>query len=172
MRTIVVKRVKAERIIEQLAEICIAEKLQIATAESCTGGLVAKLITDLAGSSQWFERGFVTYSNAAKQEMIGVDADLIQQWGAVSEPVARAMAEGVLRHSSANYALAITGIAGPGGGSPEKPVGTVCFAWSYKDKITSRYHTTAATGLFFGERMAVRNQSAIFSLKKLYQLIS
>jgi len=162
---------KAEQIIEQLAEICIAEKLKIATAESCTGGLVAKLITDLAGSSQWFERGFVTYSNEAKQEMIGVDADLIQQWGAVSEPVARAMAEGVLQHSTANYALSITGIAGPGGGSSEKPVGTVCFAWSYMDKITSTFHTTASTELFLGDRLAVRNQSAVFSLNKLYQLI-
>ena len=121
----VVIKMKAEKLIEQLAEKCIAEKLKIATAESCTGGLVAKLITDLAGSSQWFECGFVTYSNEAKQEMIGVDADLIQQWGAVSEPVAAAMAAGARKRANSDIAIAITGIAGPTGASEHKPLGLV-----------------------------------------------
>ena len=159
-------------IIEQLAEICISQQLQIATAESCTGGLVAKQITDLSGSSQWFERGFVTYSNLAKQEMIGVDAALIKKWGAVSEPVASAMAEGALLHSSADYALSITGIAGPGGGSAEKPVGTICFAWSYRNKQKTRFHTKVITRRFSGDRPAVRKQSADFALTTLCQLIS
>ena len=101
---------------------------RIATAESCTGGLVAAAITDVAGSSAVLERGFVTYSNRAKVEAIGVPAERIEAWGAVSEPVARAMAEGALRVSGADLAVAITGIAGPGGGSPEKPVGLVHFA--------------------------------------------
>ena len=159
-------------IIEQLAEICISQQLQITTAESCTGGLVAKQITDLSGSSQWFERGFVTYSNLAKQEMIGVDAALIKKWGAVSEAVASAMAEGALLHSSADYALSITGIAGPGGGSAEKPVGTICFAWSYRNKQKTRFHTNVITRRFSGDRPAVRKQSADFALTTLCQLIS
>ena len=159
------------KIIEKLAEICIAQKLQIATAESCTGGLVAKLITDRAGSSQWFERGFITYSNLAKEQMIGVDADLIKQQGAVSEPVASAMAEGALNHSMAHYSIAITGIAGPQGGSEEKPVGTVCFSWAYKDKKTNQYKSFTMTKLFVGDREQVRQQSADFSLHELYQII-
>ncbi|WP_230681462.1 CinA family protein, partial [Paracidovorax cattleyae] len=101
----------------------------MATAESCTGGMIAGACTDLAGSSQWFERGFVTYSNTAKTELLGVPAALIDTHGAVSEPVARAMAEGALRHSRAHAALSVTGVAGPGGGSVAKPVGTVWFGW-------------------------------------------
>jgi PncC family amidohydrolase len=98
---------------------------RVCTAESCTGGLIAKTFTDLAGSSDWFERGFVTYSNEAKSEMLAVPASIIEDYGAVSEPVATAMASGALRHSRADYAIAVTGVAGPGGGSEEKPVGTV-----------------------------------------------
>ncbi|WP_457330509.1 CinA family protein, partial [Rhizobacter sp. P5_C2] len=102
----------------------------IATAESCTGGLIAAACTSVAGSSDWFERGFVTYSNEAKTQMLGVPAALIAQHGAVSEEVARAMAEGALRHSPARFAVAVTGIAGPGGAVPGKPVGTVWLAWA------------------------------------------
>ncbi|GAB4575719.1 MAG: CinA family protein [Rhodothalassiaceae bacterium] len=101
--------------------------LRIATAESCTGGLLAALLTEIPGASDVFERGFVTYSNAAKTSMLSVPQELIAIHGAVSEPVARAMAEGALRHSEANIAIAITGVAGPGGGTPDKPVGYVCF---------------------------------------------
>src|ERR1700760_2726382 len=106
------------------------ERLMLATAESCTGGMVAAAITDISGSSAWFERGFVTYSNHAKIEMIGVPAALIEQHGAVSEHVAKAMAEGALRNSRAQVSVAITGVAGPAGGSDAEPVGTVSFAWS------------------------------------------
>ncbi|KTD12177.1 CinA family protein [Legionella jamestowniensis] len=116
--------------------------LQIATAESCTGGLIAGLLTDLPGSSQWFERGFVTYSNLAKEEMLGIKPELIQSHGAVSEPVAEAMASGALEYSMADISLAVTGIAGPEGGSEEKPVGTVCFAWAMRDLpvVSARSH--------------------------------
>lgn len=103
-------------------------RLRIATAESCTGGLVSALLIDIPGSSKVFERGFVTYSNKAKEEVLGVPGDLLADYGAVSEPVARLMAEGALEESRANIAIAITGIAGPGGGTPMKPVGTVHFA--------------------------------------------
>ncbi|MDR3323298.1 MAG: CinA family protein, partial [Zoogloeaceae bacterium] len=101
----------------------------LATAESCTGGGVAHVLTALPGASEWFERGFVAYSNAAKMEMLGVRAAVLAQWGAVSEATAQEMAQGALRHSRAHWSLAITGIAGPGGGTPEQPVGTVCLAW-------------------------------------------
>ena len=113
---------------KELLDACRQSGLHIATAESCTGGLIAALLTEIAGSSGVFERGFVTYSNAAKTEMLGVPAAMIEAHGAVSEPVARAMAEGALAHSAADIAIAVTGVAGPGGGSPEKPVGLVHLA--------------------------------------------
>jgi len=113
---------------KELLDACRQSGLHIATAESCTGGLIAALLTEIAGSSDVFERGFVTYSNAAKTEMLGVPAAMIEAHGAVSEPVARAMAEGALAHSAADIAIAVTGVAGPGGGSPEKPVGLVHLA--------------------------------------------
>lgn len=116
-------------LVEQVAAQLQARGWMLATAESCTGGLVAAACTDLAGSSAWFERGFVTYSNAAKSELLGVDAALIEAHGAVSEPVARAMAAGALARSGAQLSVAITGIAGPTGGSADKPVGTVWFGW-------------------------------------------
>ena len=160
-----------ESVLNELAEVCLSKKIQIATAESCTGGLVAKLITDRAGSSQWFERGFVTYSNLAKEQMLGVDKNLLKEWGAVSEQVARAMAEGALMHSQAHYALSITGIAGPEGGTDKKPVGTVCFGWAYRNQESEAVKSIRISKLFSGDREAVRNQSAIFSLQQLYQLI-
>ena len=125
---------------QQLAERVLAEArkhgLKIATAESCTGGMVSAALTDIAGSSDVFERGFVTYSNESKQAMLGVTAETIAAHGAVSTETARAMAEGAIRNSRADIAVAITGVAGPGGGSAEKPVGLVCFAIARKDKST------------------------------------
>ena len=134
----------------------------LATAESCTGGWVAQSITAIAGSSAWFDRGFVTYSNAAKQEMLGVSEATLERHGAVSEATARAMAQGAIAHSRADWAIAITGIAGPGGGSPEKPVGTVCFAWAQRDGGCE-----AQTCGFAGDRAAVREQSVIHALRGL-----
>jgi nicotinamide-nucleotide amidase len=125
------------RLVEDLATALLARGWKLATAESCTGGLIAGACTDLAGSSNWLERGFVSYSNAAKTELLGVDAALIARYGAVSEPVARAMAQGALQYSKAQCALAVTGIAGPGGGSADKPVGTVWFAWATPDSVRS-----------------------------------
>jgi nicotinamide-nucleotide amidase len=122
----------------------------LATAESCTGGLIAAACTDLAGSSQWFDRGFVTYSNAAKTDMLGVDADLIAQFGAVSEEVAIAMALGAIAHSKAQVSVAVTGVAGPAGGSAEKPVGTVWVAWCVSG------HTSTELCHFDGDRAMVR----------------
>jgi nicotinamide-nucleotide amidase len=117
-------------LINNLSVILKQRNWSLVTAESCTGGLIASSITEIPGSSLWFERGFITYSNLAKEEMLGISAELIKEFGAVSEEVARAMAFGALEHSAGQVALAVTGIAGPDGGSAEKPVGTVCFAWA------------------------------------------
>ena len=143
-----------------------AKGLMLTTAESCTGGWVAQAVTTIAGSSDWFERGFVTYSDAAKQEMLGVSARTLAARGAVSEQTAREMAIGALAHSRAQVALAITGIAGPGGGSADKPVGTVCFAWALKSGAVS-----AATRLFKGDRESVRRQSVIAALQGVLELL-
>lgn len=134
----------------------------LAAAESCTGGWLAQSVTAIAGSSGWFDRGFVTYSNAAKVEMIAVPETTLERHGAVSEPTARAMAQGALAHSRADWSVAITGIAGPSGGSPEKPVGTVCFAWAQKDGGCE-----AQTCRFEGHRAAVREQSVRHALRGL-----
>ena len=147
----------------ELAQALLARGWSLSTAESCTGGLVAAACTELSGSSVWFERGFVTYSNAAKTEMLGVPAALIEAHGAVSEPVARAMVEGALRHSAAQVALSITGVAGPTGGSADKPVGTVCFAWATPAGVFSeRLHLS-------GDRAAVRHAAAQHALIGLLQ---
>lgn len=139
-----------------------AAGLTLATAESCTGGWISQIVTHTAGSSSWFDCGFVTYSNAAKQALLGVSSDLIDRHGAVSEETARAMAEGALTRSRADVALAVTGIAGPAGGSPGKPVGTVCFAWCRQGRTAQ-----SATRRFLGDREAVRRQSAIYALEQL-----
>lgn len=133
----------------------------LATAESCTGGWVAEAVTSVAGSSAWFERGFVTYSNAAKESMLGVKQSTLAAHGAVSEPVAAEMATGARSHSRAQVALSITGVAGPGGGSPGKPVGTVCFGWSWigGQRVETRH--------FAGDRREVRRQSVILALTQL-----
>jgi nicotinamide-nucleotide amidase len=131
----------------------------LVTAESCTGGWVAQAVTSVAGSSDWFERGYVTYSNAAKREALGVSGKTLLRHGAVSEATAREMARGALAKSRATIALAVTGIAGPGGGAPGKPVGTVCFAWAQGRKILSE------TKRFRGGRSRVRRQSVIHALR-------
>lgn len=146
-----------------LLDLCRARGLRIATAESCTGGLLAALLTEHAGASDVFERGFVTYSNAAKTELLGVSPDLIFQHGAVSEPVARAMAEGALAHSAAGIAVSVTGIAGPGGGSPEKPVGLVHIAVARLGHASSHQHCNFGNA----SRSAIREQSAATALKML-----
>lgn len=133
-----------------VADLALKNKWFLSTAESCTGGLIAAACTDLAGSSQWFDRGFVTYSNAAKTDMLGVDAVLIAQFGAVSKQVAAAMAQGAVKHSAAQFSVAVTGVAGPTGGSVEKPVGTVWIGWCVKGK------TTTELCHFDGERAMVR----------------
>jgi nicotinamide-nucleotide amidase len=130
--------------VQALADALLARGLKLAAAESCTGGLIAAACTALPGSSHWFERGFVTYSNEAKAELLGVPATLLQAHGAVSEPVARAMAEGALARSHADLALAVTGIAGPGGAVPGKPVGTVWLAWSARRAGAAAATSTAA----------------------------
>lgn len=133
-----------------------------ATAESCTGGWIAKCLTDVAGSSAWFDRGFVTYSNTAKQEMLGVDVAVLESEGAVSEATVAAMVRGTLAHSRADIAVAISGIAGPGGGRPGKPVGTVCFAWATCDGLQR-----LATCHFEGDRDTVRQQAVAHALQGL-----
>lgn len=137
----------------------------MAAAESCTGGMISATCTDLAGSSNWFERGFVTYSNEAKTDLLGVDAALIAEHGAVSEQVASAMAQGAIVRSNAQVSVAVTGVAGPSGGSPEKPVGTVWFGWSVLGKVTSECQH------FEGDRAAVRTATVRFALKRLADLL-
>ena len=146
-------------------EVCRARGWRIATAESCTGGLVAAALTEIAGSSDVVECGFVVYSNDAKQAQLGVPARLIAEHGAVSEAVARAMAEGALAHSAAHVAVAITGVAGPGGGTRDKPVGMVCFAFACRARATS-----AATHYLAGDRAAVRAAAVAHALEGLVAL--
>lgn len=149
-----------------LAQQLLARDWMMATAESCTGGLIAAACTDLAGSSAWFERGLVTYSNEAKTELLGVPAELIAQHGAVSEAVARAMAAGALARSRAQVAVAVTGVAGPGGGSASKPVGTVWLAWATPQGLWSERQ------VFAGDRAAVRQATVDHALAKLVQHLS
>ena len=139
--------------------------LLLVTAESCTGGWVAMEVTAIAGSSEWFERGYVTYSNAAKREELGVPARTLRRYGAVSEETARAMAVGALRHGRGQVALAVTGVAGPTGGSRDKPVGTVCFAWAHGSKISSEMRR------FDGDRASVRRQSVLRALQGVLELL-
>ena len=153
-------------LVSRLADVLRARGQRLATAESCTGGLIAAACTDLAGSSDWFERGFVTYSNEAKTELLGVDAALIATHGAVSEPVALAMAAGALAHSRADWAVAVTGIAGPGGGSADKPVGLVWLAWCRRAEAPQ-----AARHVFPGDRAAVRGATVLRALQGLLDRI-
>ncbi len=146
---------------QSLSQQLLARGWLLASAESCTGGLIAATCTELSGSSVWFERGFVTYSNAAKTELLGVSADLIAACGAVSEPVAGAMARGACARSAAQVSVAVTGVAGPTGGSPAKPVGTVWFGWSLPDQ----HHVEVCH--FAGDRRAVRRQTVRHALRWL-----
>jgi len=141
--------------IAQLVNQLVKRRLSVCTAESCTGGLIAKLFTDIDGSSKWFDCGFVSYSNDAKEAMLGVKQSLIDKSGAVSQPVVAAMAEGAVKSSSANIAIATSGIAGPGGGTKEKPVGMVWIAWA-----GNNYDTQSQCYFFEGDRESVRNQAA------------
>jgi nicotinamide-nucleotide amidase len=151
-----------------LADLLRARGWSLATAESCTGGLIAASCTHLAGSSDWFDRGFVTYSNDAKAEMLGVDHHLIRREGAVSEAVARAMAAGALAHSRANLAVAVTGVAGPGGGSAAKPVGTVWLAWAQRGG-NGQPKVEAQRQHFPGDRGLVRAATVLHALHGLVQ---
>lgn len=152
-------------LVEQLAARLLARRWLLATAESCTGGLIAGACTDLSGSSNWFERGFVSYSNAAKTELLGVPTALIEQHGAVSEPVARAMAAGALRHSAAHVAVAVTGVAGPTGGTADKPVGLVWFGFALPDRVLTEQMN------FAGDRATVRAATVHHALSRLLELL-
>lgn len=143
--------------------------LLLATAESCTGGGAAQLITEIAGSSEWFDCGFITYSNASKTELLDVPAALLAQFGTVSEEVAGAMAEGALANSNAHVSLSTTGIAGPGGAVPGKPVGTVCFGWSIERN--NHKHTFTERLVYQGDRQAVRQQTVAHALQGLLRFI-
>jgi nicotinamide-nucleotide amidase len=151
---------------QRLAAVLQDKGWMLATAESCTGGMIAAACTDLSGSSNWFERGFVTYSNEAKTEMLGVDPALIQAHGAVSEVVARAMAFGAVRRSRAQVSVAVTGVAGPTGGSKEKPVGTVWFGFMVDGVLSSE------TKRFDGDRAAVRAATVQYAFERLLQLLA
>jgi nicotinamide-nucleotide amidase len=160
-----VTQAELETLAAALGETLLARGERVATAESCTGGWLAQCLTAIAGSSAWFERGFVTYSNAAKEASLGVDADTLAAFGAVSEETAAAMAEGTLAHADATFSVGITGIAGPGGATPGKPVGTVCFGFGQAGNppITRRL-------VFPGDRRAVRAGAVAFALRGLLGL--
>jgi len=161
-----------------LSQFLIAHHLLISTAESCTGGMVASALTDLAGSSAWFDRGFVTYSNEAKVDSLGVQMELIQNYGAVSEEVAREMAIGTITHSKATVGLSITGVAGPTGGSLEKPVGFVCFGWAWKRNGVIKSHTQGVhllgseISITDSTRHAVRILARDYALKMLITFLN
>ena len=151
----------------QLGDKLVARGWMVATAESCTGGWVGQLLTSLPGSSAWYERGFITYSNAAKTEMLGVRADTLENHGAVSEETACAMATGALTHSHAQASLAITGIAGPGGGTPQKPVGMVCYGWAFTDGTVISSNCRLS-----GDREEIRSRAVAAALRGLIDLIA
>jgi nicotinamide-nucleotide amidase len=153
------------KLAERVAERLMNRRQVLATAESCTGGWIAKTITDIAGSSDWFGYGIVSYSNPAKQELLGVSVTSLVEHGAVSEPVVREMAEGALKQGNADVSVAVSGVAGPAGGSPDKPVGTVWFAWAELDDAGLR--SRARCHRFEGDREAVRRQTVAVALEGL-----
>ena len=157
---------RLRQLADRLSDYCIAQGRLLMTAESCTGGWIAKICTDLPGSSRWFEQGFVTYSNSAKQGMLGVSAQTLSAHGAVSEAVVREMVTGALEHGNGDLAVAVSGIAGPGGGTHFKPTGTVWIAWKAGDGEASarRFH-------FEGDRDAVRFQAVEAALKGLIEVV-
>jgi len=156
------------------AHLCAAH-LRLVTAESCTAGGVAYALTTVSGASHWFERGFVTYTNESKRQMLGVSPVYLRDEGAVSEPVARAMALGALAHSTADVAIAVTGVAGPGGGSAQTPVGTVCFAWAGRQPVIAGQLATpwvrTSTVVFEGDRAAVRAQAIVRAMDGLLEAL-
>ncbi len=151
---------------ESLGQCLHSRGLLLATVESCTGGWLAKTITDVAGSSQWFDCGFVTYSNQAKERLLGVAADTLAAQGAVSEATVREMVTGALARSRADWAVAISGVAGPGGGTPDKPVGYVCFVWGPRRAIVRR-----ACLQLPGDRAGIRRQAVLFALRQLQESV-
>ncbi len=152
---------------EQVGTALKAHGMMLATAESCTGGGIAQALTDISGSSAWFERGFVTYANAAKVEMLGVRQSTLDAHGAVSEATVREMAAGALQHSHAHIAVAVSGVAGPTGGTPEKPVGTVWFGWALRDgEVHARLHNLK------GDRAAIRRQSVEIALQGVLNMLN
>jgi len=153
------------KIAKQLGKRLKAAGEMLVTAESCTGGWVAQAVTSISGSSDWFERGFVTYSNAAKQELLGVKGKTLRKHGAVSEETAREMARGALRRSKGSVAVSVTGVAGPSGGSKAKPVGMVCFAWVYGKTLKSE------TRRFSGDRGSVRRKSVVHALQGVLNIL-
>ena len=163
-------RVSNEELLQlarELGDRLCARGWMLATAESCTGGWVGELVTSLAGSSHWYERGFITYANAAKIEMLGVPEELLATHGAVSEETAMAMAAGALARSHAQATLAISGIAGPGGGTPQKPVGLVCYGWALADGTL-----LSSTCRLDGDREEIRSRAAAAALRGLIELVS
>lgn len=155
------------KLAEELGSELKRRKLMLATAESCTGGWISEAITMVPGSSDWFERGFVTYTYISKREMLGVKEATLEKHGAVSEQVVREMAEGALARSHAQVAVAVSGVAGPSGGTPEKPVGTVCFAWGMKDG-----KPLSETKRYSGDREEVRRQSVEHALKGVLAMLA
>ena len=151
---------------QQLGEALLSKGWMLACAESCTGGGIAAAVTDIAGSSQWFDRGFVTYTNQAKQDMLGVSGETLEHDGAVSEATVKEMVAGALSRSQAQIAVAVSGIAGPGGGTDEKPVGMVCFAWQVKGE-----EPVLLTKQFSGDRASVREQTVICALQDLLNVV-
>ena len=152
--------VELQALSERLGRALSARGARLVTAESCTGGWIGEVVTMVPGSSGWYDRGFITYSNAAKRAVLGVSAQTLLAQGAVSEATVLEMVEGALRLSGAEFGLAVSGVAGPGGGTPEKPVGTVCIAWGRHDS-----ERAARTFRFDGDREAVRRQSVVAALE-------
>lgn len=159
-------RISVAKLSESLGAALLARGFVLSMAESCTGGMVAQAVTSVAGSSAWFDRGFVTYSNAAKTDMLGVSAKTLEAFGAVSEETAKEMAEGCLKHSHAHIAGSITGIAGPDGGTTQKPVGTVCFG------VAQASQCTTSTQHFTGNRKQIRQQATAFLMQQLIEQLN
>lgn len=161
-----------QHLAERLGAGLRAQHLVLTTAESCTAGGIAYAVTLVPGSSGWYDRGFITYSNESKMQALGVSAAYLRDFGAVSEPVARAMAIGALSHSAAQVAVAVTGIAGPDGGTPDKPAGTVCFAWAIRRDPAMAPWVKTQTHRFGGDRAAVRTDTIIMALRTLTGLLA
>jgi nicotinamide-nucleotide amidase len=162
----------SESLAKALGAALKARGLKLALAESCTGGMMAAAITSVAGSSAWFDRGFVTYSNEAKIEMLGVLPETLEKHGAVSEETAIEMAQGCVSRSQSQLAGSITGIAGPDGGGVDKPVGTVCFAWVIQTSSTATSPVSVATQLFTGNRQQIRQQATVYLMQQLILVIN